>query len=198
VQVIQTKEHSVDESLYKDLFLFELERKESLAERGSVLVGGLTVIGGLIAFMVDGHEFDGSSVSSVFTILLAGGLVCFSVSLLYFVLFFRGYTYRALPTLKVLQKCRRDLDAYYSQYPSATGNAEIKFREYLYGLYAETTEVNARNNQIKAAFQARAVSWMIYAAIFFAVAAVPYFIGRKTAPAEIMKVTIIPRAEASR
>lgn len=157
--------------LFKELYLYELHRKEELTGRVTVLLTAVTVVGALGGYLLKAHQISRDFWSLTFGVLLMPAVISYCRSIYCLTRLYSGYKYAAMPTPANLQAYYEELTTFYGDNPGAKGDADKAFSTYLDKKYAKATEVNVRNNEIKAAYHAKSLQSLIFALLFVTLAA---------------------------
>jgi hypothetical protein len=162
----------MDQALFKDLYLFELDRRDKLSEGMNGLITALSLLGALIGF---GLETYTSSLSDLGGALVVGlgsaGVAAYAVSLYHAMQFFHlPQDYRAIATSSELSEYYEVLLNFYQTETSPETSAEAEFEKYLRQVYSEATDVNANNNYYRGDRQKRAYAFLTYAVAFILLA----------------------------
>jgi hypothetical protein len=155
----------MDQALFKDLYLFELDRRDKLSDGMNGLITALTVIGGLIGFGVQSYSPSFSDHGGVLVVVLAGGGgAAYAVSLYHAMRFFHlPRDYRAIATSSALMEYYEVLLKFFQGESDAEAKADAQFEKYLRQVYSEATDVNADNNYYRGDRQKRAYTYLTYA-----------------------------------
>ena len=168
----------MDTSLFKDLYLFELDRKEKLAQGINGLITALTIVGGILAYGLQTYTFSaaepGAVIVGVFSIAAIGS---YAVALYHTLQHFHvGRDYRAIATSSPLWEHYQALLDYFAAESDPKAKADSAFNEYLNAVYAEATDVNAEINYYRGDRQKRAYTFLTYAVAFALLAFLTYYV----------------------
>ena len=172
----------MEKELFKELYLYELSRKEELTGRVTILLTAVTVVGAVVGSLLEAHPISGDVLSLIFGSLLILAIFFYGSSVYYLTRLYTGYTYKAIPTPAKLQAYYQELVTFYTENPEEKGGAREKFQTYINKRYAEATEVNALNNEAKAAYHAKALRALIFVLLFLSLAAVPHLLKKPILP----------------
>ena len=155
----------MDISLAKDLYLFELERRQQLEDATNTLITGMALVGGLLGFLLQAPEVKTLALRDPFFAAVALAFIAFVYALSQLIAFYRVAEYFAIPTAKALQTDYRQLEDYFTRYPDL-GTAEAEFADYLIERYSEATEINAVTNFARGTYLSRGVRALAIAVLF--------------------------------
>ncbi len=172
----------MEKDLFKELYLFELSRKEQLTGRVAVLLTAVTVVGALVGFLLEAHAISTDPLSLIFESLLMLAIFFYGSSVYYLTRLYSGYMYEAIPTPSKLKAYYQELVKFYNDNPEATGGASEKFQDYLNDRYAKATEINVLNNETKAAYHAKSLRALVFALLSLSLAAVPHLLKKSLMP----------------
>lgn len=161
----------MEKELFKELYLFELQRKEELTGRVTVLLTAVTVVGAMGGYLLKAYQISSDLWSLTLGALLLATLIFYSRSVYCLTRLYSGYEYEAMPTPAKLQAYYEELEAFYRDNPEEEGNVDSTFTKYLNRKYAKATEVNVKNNEIKAAYHAASLQSLILTLLFVTLAA---------------------------
>jgi hypothetical protein len=159
------QETLMDKALFKDLYLFELDRREKLAQTMDGLITALSIVGGVFAFILDKYTFSMSdSLNVTISVIAIGAGAAYAVSLYHALKHFHlPRDYRAIATSSALWQYYQELTAFFKSASNAKEKADAAFEEYLNRVYSEATDVNANNNYYRGDRQKRAFAALTYA-----------------------------------
>lgn len=159
--------------LFKELYMYELHRKEELTGRVTVLLSAVTVVGALGGYLLKSQAIQMDLWSLIFGVLLVTAGIFYGRSIYCLTRLYSGYEYAAIPTPARLQDYYEELITFYKNNHEEKGDADSAFTTYLNKRYAEATEVNVLNNEAKAAYHARSLQSLVFALLFVTLAALP-------------------------
>lgn len=188
--------------LYKDLYFFEIDRKQKLTNGLGIPIGFATVLASAIFFYLREFNF-----SQNFTTLAFLGLLTFALFKLgrgiYFIIKSNyDYSYRYLPKgeeledyfLKnlghneKLEKYNKKNDLKDIDHLEKSSN---EFKSFLIRKFVHANQKNGQNNRNKSEYMHSASGCLIYAFVIISISAVPYFIQEHIHPDKAPKVEII-------
>jgi len=179
------------QQLIKELYEYELARKEEIASRGNLLVTGLTLVAGVLGYLTQSYHYSLDFSTCAFLVLITPAFAFYAIAIYCLVNFYKAYKYQVLETPQKLLEHEKELVQYCKEYPSLDTSAERLFDEYLNKIYVECTDTNSRCNDSKAAYQAKAVSILIWALIFSCLASIPYFIQSVSMPKSPQRIEVV-------
>jgi hypothetical protein len=153
---------AMEKELFKELYLYELQRKEELTGRVTVLLTAVTVVGAFGGYLLKAYQIKSDLWSLIVGVLLLAALILYSRSVYCLTRLYSGYEYEAMPTPAKLQAYYEELEAFYQANPEEEGNVDSTFTKYLNRKYSKATEVNVQNNEIKAAYHAASLQSLIF------------------------------------
>ncbi len=165
-------------SLFKELYLYELSRKEELTGRVTVLLTAVTVIGALGGYLLKSDQTSKDLWSFIISILLVPAAGFYGRSIYYLNRLYSGYEYAAMPTPASLQNYYGELVTFYRDNPEAEGDIDSTFTAYLDKKYAKATEINAANNESKAVYHAGSIQSLVLTLLFLTLAGIVYLLKR--------------------
>ena len=162
----------MDQTLFKDLYLFELDRRAKLSEGMNGLVTALTVVGALIGFGLQTYIPSLSDLGGALVVGLGtAGALAYAVSLYHAIQFFHlPQDYRAIATSSELNQHYNVLLTFFQAENDPKSKADAEFEKYLRRVYSEATDVNADNNYYRGDRQKRAYAFLTYAVGFILLA----------------------------
>ena len=131
---------------YREIHEKEFRRKDSLAQRASVIITGLTTLGGFLAFVIVNYKQSGNAISVFFQFLAAVSLIALGTSAYYLI---RSYY---VPTLNDIAKpiewinYWKELLVKYKNSQGTFASADEEFSDYLINLYATIAGENIDAN----------------------------------------------------
>jgi hypothetical protein len=168
----------MDKALFKDLYVFELDRREKLAQGMSGLIGALTVVGGVIGFGLQNYSFHLSQpVDALIAVFAMAGACAYAASVYSALQFYHlPEQYRAIATSAELWAYYEQLKAHFANSVQSKAKAAGAFEEYLSQRYSEATDVNAKNNNLRGNAQSRAFIFLTYAVAMGSTAFLVYYV----------------------
>jgi len=166
----------MDKNLFRELYVFELNRRDKLADTMNSLITGLAILGGFLGYLVENHPFSVEVPSILFVLLSAPALVFYGLAAYNAILYYhlRGQ-YQAIPTLVDLRAYYEDvLTVFYKQNPDIEGTADSAFENYLNTRYAEATDKNAVLNDYRGECQRKAFTALTYVLVLASLSAIPH------------------------
>lgn len=165
----------MNKDLYKELYLFEIGRKDKISDSVSTLITGMVIVGGAIGYFIENHSFSWDGLSIAFSMLLAVAIVLYALAIISLISIY-GYKYQLIPFASSLKDYYVQLEEYYDQNPDEDGNPDSSFENYLNNRYAEATVVNAKHNDVRGAYQGRIFSVLAYSMMLTLLCSIPHFI----------------------
>ena len=157
----------MDKSLFKDLYLFELDRRDKLGQGMNSLITGLTVVGGLLGYFLQKYTFGYDPVSLLVTVLLLASVASFAVAVYNTTQYFQlPKEYHAIPTSSDLRKYYQELLTFHAGKTDVRKEADTDFEDYLNERYAEATDINSSNNYYRGDLQRKAFTLLTYSVMF--------------------------------
>ncbi len=128
----------------QDLHSREFSIKESLAQRASTIIAGMTTLGGIVAFVIVNFKpFDRPTMVAFWLVTIASGIALSAAA------FFLGWSYR-VPPLNDIGRPTEWLSYWKDLRQQATAgtvaSAETEFSDYLLNQYAEIGDKNIDAN----------------------------------------------------
>jgi hypothetical protein len=134
----------MDLKFIQDLHNKEFTTKESLAQRASMIIAGMTTLGGIVAFVIMNFKSVGHSIDVVFWLLTAASGISLSVTAFYLIWSFHVPPLYEIASPKEWLSYWNDLKEQ-AQKGEVT-SAETEFTEYLLSQYAEIGDKNIDSN----------------------------------------------------
>ena len=134
----------MDLKFMQDLHNREFATKESLAQRASTIIAGITTLGGLLAFVVVNFRSVGHSIDVGFWLLIAASGIALSVTAFYLI-----WSYRVPPLNEIARP--KEWLSYWNDLKTQVkagkvASAETEFTEYLLSQYADIADRNIDAN----------------------------------------------------
>lgn len=142
---------------YKDIYLFEIARKENLNSKISTYIGLLTVIGGIVVFELE-NLYQNLNVNPIIQFeLIVMIMIILGINIYNLYKANHGKEYKYLDNSIEVRKAFVELERYYQQYYEYFKNEEEtidclierKKKEKLIEIYIECSEENAKVNDIR-------------------------------------------------
>ncbi len=162
---------------YKDLYLFEIARKENLNSKISTHIGLLTVLGGIVVFEIE-NLYQNSNVNPIiqfeFIVLI---MIILGINIYNLYKANHGKEYKYLDNSIEVKKAFVELERYYKQYYEYFKNGEEtidslierKKEEKLLEMYVQCSEENARVNDIRNEETMRFINFFITSLIIIGI-----------------------------
>lgn len=142
---------------YKDIYLFEIARKENLNSKISTYIGLLTVIGGIVVFELE-NLYQNLNVNPIIQFeLIVMIMIILGINIYNLYKANHGKEYKYLDNSIEVRKAFVELERYYQQYYEYFKNEEEtidclierKKKEKLIEIYIKCSEENAKVNDIR-------------------------------------------------
>lgn len=142
---------------YKDIYLFEIARKENLNSKISTYIGLLTVIGGIVVFELE-NLYQNLNVNPIIQFeLIVMIMIILEINIYNLYKANHGKEYKYLDNSIEVRKAFVELERYYQQYYEYFKNEEEtidclierKKKEKLIEIYIKCSEENAKVNDIR-------------------------------------------------
>ncbi|MFG3449582.1 hypothetical protein ACGFZ3_13455 [Stenotrophomonas sp. NPDC047960] len=182
------------DTTFKEHFFFELQRRDSLNNSLSLLVGIVALLLGGTLTMSKGASLD-ASLSNIFRIVtLLLTTAALAATVYYMIRSIFGYTYAYFPDTKEMLKTRGEFISFYAAQhkclETAKSAALEDYAAEVEAIYAECTARNGGNNDERAAWAHKANRWLVISLVLFAVAGVAYLTNTVGAPDKPVRVLI--------
>jgi len=151
----------------------ELERRKDLDAAPTFRVAALTLLGGVYSFYLKSFHIDGSIISWLFLIAATGTLVCGSLSVVWIVRSFVGFSWGYVPCADQLLAHHAELQKYHTEHGLDSGTPDTVFDEYLQKCFVEAASKNTRNNNLRSELLYSASYFLAVAVLFTLLAGVP-------------------------
>ena len=162
--------------LYKEMYYFELKRKDTLNSSLGLPIGIVTILAGGVLYYVQNLPALSLDVWTIgFFVTFFLGSICLAVATLFLVLALWNHEYSYLPTPSEIEAYRKALVQYYEQNPAVLPGLEEDFRSFLCLQLCKHVEQNTRSNDSKSGYLHVGLGWVIGAIIFLAVSIGPFY-----------------------
>jgi hypothetical protein len=179
----------MDLNLCKEFYFFEIKRNEEMGGRLNLPFTVLSILGGIVAYIVQNFYFEMGWLSVIFGlfIFLATGSII--ISIYYLIRSYHGYIYEYLPTVFDLNEYHTSLKNYYR---GDTFDEKIKeeFSSFLKDNLIKATLKNTWNNDKKSAFFHDANKFLICAFILTLLGSIVYFYNYFIKPDKPQKIEL--------
>lgn len=131
---------------YREIHEKEFRRKDALAQRVNTIITGLTVLGGLLAFVAVNYKPENPLIDTIFRLLAGTSMIALGVSAYYMVQSYR------VPALNDIEKPAewlrywQELLVKYKNNQGAFASADEEFNDHLIHLYADVAGENIDAN----------------------------------------------------
>jgi hypothetical protein len=146
---------------YKNLYHSESSRRNELDNTINGPIGLITIIIGLIYFLVRNFKDEISIISGSFLIL---GTTLLFISLIFLAWsynnLFKGFSYKYLPFSCELLEYQKEIENYN---PYVEDSEKISFQKYLIDKFAELSSNNGKINQIRNLYLFRSKTFLLLA-----------------------------------
>ncbi|MCI0426595.1 MAG: hypothetical protein L0Z46_01100 [Nitrospiraceae bacterium] len=162
--------------LYKEMYYFELQRRNHLISSLALPVGVITILaGGLFYYLqrLPSLSFDPWVVA--FFALLAFGGISLAVAIICLALAAQSYEYGYIPTPSEIEGYRRALIQYYEENPGVSPGLDQDFHTFICSRLLEHTERNTRTNDIRSGYLSIGLGGIVAATLFLAVTILPFY-----------------------
>lgn len=181
--------------LLKELYFFELNRKQQLESSLVLPVAVLTGLGGAVFSFAKSFRYGSNMKTYVFVAALLGATVSLMWVVFYLIRMTHRFTYEILPSSSELLSFYESNRDYYRTV-GAEFKADEDFDRELRRAYAKANTKNSQNNVSKAGFLYRAQMGLVSGALFLGVSAIPYFVDEIAKPAPVQKIELVNKEEA--
>ena len=164
-------------SFYKELYLFEMDRKDKFNGRLPVPIGIASVLATGILYYLHNFPDQWSPAAYVLAALLTLGALTWLGAVWFLGRALIGHEYGFMPSALAIEDYWQALCQYYEQNPEVEPGLEADFRQFLIAKYTVYADAANRNNRSKAAFLHRAHIGLIAALVLLALAIVPLLLG---------------------
>ncbi len=185
--------------LFEKQYERELNRRHQLTSTLSLPLGVLTILGGALGVMAKEFSYGSQVMSVIFssTLLLAGLAFAGAVFFIVRSYFYFGHSYSHIPAPGLLKEYHAQLLDFYQYAEEATPahkgaaeKAEEEFAAFLRDSLAEATDINTRNNDLKAGHIHLANLLIVGALISTALCGIPYAIDARGKAVAVHRVYI--------
>lgn len=164
---------------YKELYYFELDRKDKINSYLSFPLAILVLIIGVVSYFL--NNLPSFNINSILSNLFHLFLICLSVNILcslyYFIKSIYGYGYGYIATATEIDSYIKKLEEYNKEAPTKQReNIETAFEELLLKQYSEYSSINSKNNDTKSRCLHNTSKSLVIALIFIILSSVPFFI----------------------
>ncbi|CAJ1001012.1 hypothetical protein [Brevibacillus aydinogluensis] len=186
--------------LFKEMYYFEHERRETINGRISLPIGVLPILIGAGLYCLDTQdEVSLGNWTCLFHISLTLYFCSLTVTTYFLMRAYLGYKYSYLPLPSEIDKYSKDLMDYFDNVPESERVQLVhqKVRIYLEGLYRDNTSSNMIENERKLQFLWRAGYFFIISVVIGAVMGFLYFAGKEDNLKKPTKVEIVNQTESN-
>ncbi|MGH7770675.1 MAG: hypothetical protein ACREQA_00385 [Candidatus Binatia bacterium] len=177
--------------LYKEMYYFELKRKDTLNSSLGLPIGIVTILaGGALYYVQNLPSLSLDVWTSVFFITFILGSICLAMATLFLVLALWNREYSYLPTPSEIEAYRKALLHYYEQNPNVPPGPDEDFRRFLCEQFCRHVEKNTQSNDSKSGHLHVGLGWVIGAIVLFAVSIGPFYEIRLTEE-RVQKVKVV-------
>jgi hypothetical protein len=149
-------------ALYKEMYWFELNRKEAITSSLNLPVGILAALAGGLLYFVRNVPATANEWRIALYSALCVGTATLLCSAYYLVRCLLGYTYFYIPSPRALEtKDFQALQNYYETYPFAEPGLNEDFLLRLIEYFGDATAQNTRNNESKTAHRRNGIVWLV-------------------------------------
>lgn len=139
---------------YKELYLFELQRRSDLTNSLSIPIGIVSIIAGAVFYIIRqiSYPFSGLELPEVIFVSVSTAFLLVSIYLLFRSYF--NYAYGYIPTAQQLEDWRISLTEYYKRNSCANpkSQADTDLTEFLSSKFAKHAHRNTINNDRKSTY----------------------------------------------
>lgn len=178
-------------ALFKEHYFFELDRKHKLTSACALPSGILTVLAGTVGFYLQGLADTSAKVSSIAVFFLLLALTALIPSIYFLIRAYHNHTYKYLRTPKELTEYHEKLLDFHSQTGGSSEKADQEFDDYVLGSYGACCDHNTLINESRSMYLHSANTFMIAAAVFVLISAIPYFFGSSLNRESVHKVELV-------
>jgi len=165
----------MDINLFKELYVFELNRRDKLADTMNSLITDLAILGGFLGYLVENHPFSATAASILFVLLSAPALVFYGIAACNAIRYYHlAGQYQAIATSIDLRSYYDVLVDFYRKNPNVAGTPDSAFENYLNTRYAEATDKNAVLNDYRGECQRKAFAALTYVLVLASLSAIPH------------------------
>jgi hypothetical protein len=177
--------------IYKDHYQFEWDHRSHLTSALNVPIAVATVIGGALAVMVQGFNYQNDSPTYFFVGFSALSAISIVVAVFFLFRALHGYQYQRVPTPAVLKNYYDRLVQWHESNNSDKPTAEREFEAYFHQRIAEAVENNATNNKRKSGYLYRTNLTLAIAMLFVGLSSVPFLIKTVTTGDKIYSIRVL-------
>lgn len=163
----------MDLELLKTLYFRELDRRFLLDAASTPRVAILGVVGGVFTYYAQRLHLTNELATWLFLACAAGAILFASLSIIWIIRSFVGYTWAYLPFVDELAAHQERLVGYHDEYATESADPQRIFENHLRKLLVETTTRNAANNHQRSELISNASTFLSIAVIFALLAGLP-------------------------
>lgn len=180
-------------SFYKDSYINEINRKDSLNARLSFPLAIFTLLIGAMSYFFNNIfplNFDFMTIIFCFFFTFLFILITTSLYHLYKSLF--GYEYAYIADLKEIDSSIQEFIKYNAKLTDSSQqiNIDDEFTDFLLKQYTESTSINRKNNKFKTIHFIKTLRLLFASIILLFATAIPFFFLQSNAAEKIYKVKI--------
>jgi hypothetical protein len=176
--------------LLKELYFFELNRKQQIEASLTLPVAVLTGLGGVLFTFARSFGYAYNKKTTVFVVALIGCTISLVWVFWFLIRATARFTYEVIPSSLELLTFWEESSAYYRTVRTDF-KAEVDFESKLKSAYARAGTKNMHNNISKAGYLYKAYMGLVAAALFIGIATIPYFANEVAKPLPVQKVELI-------
>ncbi len=164
---------------YKELYFFELDRRDRLNSAVALPVAVLTLIVGAIVYYLDNFPASDTLAGIIFLVLLGAVMASTSLAIFHLIRGRYNYEYYHLPRTSDIDEYRFDLKKCYEEAGEGiSGEFEEAFLDFLIGEFVLAGHVNAGNNKTKSGELHKSINFIIGALVSLVLRAFPFYLIR--------------------
>ena len=139
---------------YKELYLFELQRKNDLTNSLAIPIGIVSIIAGALFYIISQISYPFSSIEMLEVILFVISTFLLSTSIYLLIKSYFNYAYGYIPTAQQIEQWRSQLVRYYEDQNTddAETHADKDVTVFLTSKFAEHAHHNTLNNDSKSTY----------------------------------------------
>ncbi len=176
-------------AFYKELYLFEMDRKDRFAARLPAPIAVATVLASGLLFLLRNTSPAWTTPNGLLVILLVAGAASWCVAVLNLGRALLGYRYGFMPSALAMDTYWRELSDHYDEYPDTEPGQAEDFREFLVAKYTTYSDAAHRANASKAAFLHNAHVALLAALLLLAIAMIPFWLSQPEPGDEVLVAT---------
>lgn len=161
---------------YKEMYYFELQRRDRLASALTLPIGIVVIIvGGLLYYVPRLPPLSADPWIMAFFVTFGLGVLSTITAVYFLARSAWNHAYGYIPTPSEIEAYRQALVQYYRENPGVAPGVDTDFESFLSSQFLSHTERNTLSNDRRSAYLHRGLCGILLAIIFLALSIVPFY-----------------------